>query len=214
MEAAKESYATRLAKPAPTLNPMALPPVSTTNRLEDTSASVSNSKTTTTKPDMNFIPVISSNDIQYLYNLYENAVVYLSQSPLKLSNRRKGIDGLFDLLSEATLVNHPILHAMAHTTIAVNTRFDGRNHCKYKLDHLEKAQDIAVSVLRERHGRGKEEGGCQGCMYARLQQEAGKGAGEADASECNSLVRLGGVIESESRRVASFNWGELDHLLV
>lgn len=163
-------------------------------------------------PDINSIPATSSIKFQHLHGLFEHAMVYLKQSPLTSSNRCKGIDALFHLLDQVQLVNHPVLHAMTHTTIGVNTPFDKGNNCKYKLHHLEKAHNIVLSVLREDHGREEEEGACQGCLYARLQREAGKEMGEEDVSECNTLARLSKVIGEECRRVASFNWGEFDHL--
>lgn len=175
------------------------------------SISTSSTKVATTMPDINFIPATSSTEFHHLHSLFEYAIVYLKQSPLTSSNRRKGIDAVFHLLDQVQLANHPVLHAMTHSTIAVNTQFDNSNSCKYKLEHLEKAHDIVLSVLREGHGREKEEGACQGCLYARLQREAGKEVGEEDPSECNTLARLSKVIGEECRRVASFNWGEFDH---
>lgn len=210
----KKFGTTRLFKPDANTTPTttATSPVNSANQRP--ANPVSSSKTTTAMPDIDSIPAIASSGRQHLHHLFENALVYLSQSPLTASNRRKGIDTLFDLLNEAKLANHPVLHAMTHTAVAVNTPFDERNGCKYMLDHLEKAQDIALSVLGDGHGYRKEEAACQGCMYARCQREAGKETGEEDASGCNSLARLSRVIESECLRVARFNRGEFDHLLV
>lgn len=198
--------------------PVALSPTDTTS--QSTEAPSLSTKATAAMPDINTISKLSTTDHQKMHHLFEHALVYLSQSPLSTQNRRKGIDTLFDLLNQIKLVQHPLLHAMTHTAIAVNTQFDDRDNCKYKVEHIEKAKEIVLSMLRDSHGYGpmsgygKEEGACQGCLYARLQAEAGKGAGEEDASECNSLARLGGVLERESRKVEAFNWGEMDHLLV
>lgn len=160
-------------------------------------------------PDINSITTKSSSEYQHLHHLFEDAIIYLKQSPLTHSNLRRGIDTLFHLLDQISLVDQPVLHAMTHTAIAVNTPFDQDNSCKYKRDHLEKAQDIVLDVLREGHGRDKGGGTCQGCIYARLQREARRGVGEEEPSECSTLARLNGVLEEESRRVASFNWGDV-----
>lgn len=159
-------------------------------------------------PDINSIPASPSTESKHLHTLFEHAVVYLKQSPLNSSNLRHGIDALLHLLDQVRLVHHPVLHAMTHTAIAVNTPFDKGNKCKYKLDHLKKAHAIVLGVLREGHGREKEEGACQGCLYVRLQREAGKEMGEEDVSQCNTLARLSEVIGVECGRVSSFNWGE------
>lgn len=140
-----------------------------------------------------------------LHRFFSSALAHFSQSPLSPATRNAGINILFDLLHTAHLAAHPLLHAMTHTAIAVNTPFNKWNNCQYKLDHLEKAQEIVLSLLRERHGLGKE-GACQGCLYARARRDWGKGKGEEDASECGSLGRLCAVIEGEGRRVTEFNW--------
>ena len=142
-----------------------------------------------------------------LYNLYKYAVAYLQQSPLSPRNRKTGINELFVLLDQPLLASQPLLHAMTHATIAVNTQFDERNICQYKTKHLDLAADVVFDLRKYKHGSGIE---CQGCIWNKLQSDQGKYAGQEDTSECNTIARLERVIADEKFRVQKFNWGDFD----
>jgi len=70
-------------------------------------------------PDINSVPTKSSPEYQHLHHLFEDAMIYLKQSPLTHSNLCRGIDTLLHLLDQVSLVDLPVLHAMTHTATAV-----------------------------------------------------------------------------------------------
>lgn len=153
-----------------------------------------------------------STELTRLRRLYAYAISFFQDSPLVEDKRKDGINFLFNLLTIPTLSSHPVLHAMVHATIGIDTPFDERNECENKIIHLNKAREIPLELVNQ-HGRMKEGGEydpCQGCLYARLQIDVEKGSGEKDTSDCNTVARLSMVVEEETEWVTNFNWGCMD----
>ena len=111
-----------------------------------------------------------------------------------------GLTILHDLIEMKALTSHPLLHAMTHALIAVNTPYTVKDSCGRKIAHLEKANDI-LKGLRTDHGAE-----CQGCMFVEIRARAGKAVNERDGSDCVSISRLARVCDSEMDAVRDFNW--------
>lgn len=111
-----------------------------------------------------------------------------------------GLTILRDLIEMKALISHPLLHAMTHALIAVNTPYTIKDSCGRKMAHLDKANDI-LKGLRTEHGAE-----CQGCMFVEIRARAGMAVDEEDGSECVGLSRLARVCNSEMDAVGDFNW--------
>ena len=139
-----------------------------------------------------------------LYSRLARATLYLGRPDPSLKHFKIGMNTLFNLLDTSSLAAHPIIHAMVHTLIAINTPPNAENWCWYKTEHTRKAEAIVEDLKTKRHPEN-----CQGCLYVKLQEQAGK-CDLDDGDECNSLARLERMLQREREFVQHFNWGDLD----
>ncbi|KAK6370151.1 hypothetical protein LTR64_005391 [Lithohypha guttulata] len=146
-------------------------------------------------------PYTPSNDSHILFrqackHLHKPASISNTTGELS-ENLKAGLNLLYDAVNLPSIHQYPILHAMTHALIGVNTPIKRSDNSASKHVHLDKAADLLHKI--------RHDDDCQGCIWYRTKAEQGKMNTE-DTNKCAGLVRLEKVLLKEHRYLALFGW--------